>query len=69
MGVAAAGTVLAAFTGFFGAAEGSGGVRTLHAFQATFACMGLITVASAGIFAQLSADERPAAKTEADVEG
>ncbi|MFT3813612.1 MAG: multidrug transporter subunit MdtD [Acidovorax sp.] len=68
MGVAAAGGVLAAFTGVFGAA-GGGGVQTLHAFQATFACMGLMTVASAGIFAQLSADERPATKAEADLEG
>lgn len=64
MGVAAAGGVLAAFTGVFGAV-GGGGVQTLHAFQATFACMGLITVASAGIFAQLSADERPATKADA----
>ncbi|CAN5427840.1 multidrug transporter subunit MdtD [soil metagenome] len=51
MGVAAAGAVLAAFTGFFGSGEA---VQTLHSFQATFACMGLITLASAGIFWQLS---------------
>lgn len=53
MGVAAAGAVLAAFTGFFGSAQP---VQTLHAFQATFACMGLITLASAGIFWQLPPD-------------
>jgi hypothetical protein len=45
MGVAAAGAVLAAFTGLFGAGEA---VQTLHSFQATFAAMGLITLASAG---------------------
>ena len=51
MGVAAAGAVLAAFTSFFGSGEA---VQTLHSFQATFACMGLITLASAAIFWQLS---------------
>jgi MFS family permease len=51
MGVAAAGAVLAAFTGLFGSAQA---IQTLHSFQATFACMGLITLASAGIFWQLS---------------
>lgn len=51
MGVAAAGAVLAAFTGFFGSGEAA---QTLHAFQATFACMGLMTLASAGIFWQLA---------------
>ena len=51
MGVAAAGAVLAAFTSFFGTGEAA---QTLHSFQATFACMGLITLASAGIFWQLS---------------
>ncbi len=55
MGVAAAGAVLAAFTGLFGSATG---VQTLHSFQATFACMGLITLASAGIFWQLSPEVR-----------
>ena len=55
MGVAAAGAVLAAFTSFFGSA---GTLQTLQAFQATFACMGLITLASAGIFWQLSPDVR-----------
>ena len=65
MGVAAAGAALAAFTDVFGT---GGGTQTLHAFQATFACMGLITVASAGIFAQLAPDERPG-KPSADLEG
>jgi EmrB/QacA subfamily drug resistance transporter len=65
MGVAAAGTVLAAFTEVFGA---GGGAQTLHAFQATFACMGLITIASAGIFAQLAPAERPG-QPPADLEG
>lgn len=55
MGVAAAGAVLAVFTSFFGS---TGAAQTLHAFQATFACMGLITLASAGIFWQLSPDVR-----------
>lgn len=55
MGVAAAGAVLTAFTGFFGTGQA---VQTLHAFQATFACMGLITLASASIFWQLSPDSR-----------
>ena len=51
MGVAAASAVLAAYYGFFAA---SGAQRTLDAFHATFATMGLITVASAWIFWQLS---------------
>ncbi|MFC5522887.1 multidrug transporter subunit MdtD [Polaromonas jejuensis] len=62
MGVAAAGAVLAAFTAFFGSGEA---VQTLHSFQATFACMGLITLASAGIFWQLSPAVRAVKKAEA----
>jgi EmrB/QacA subfamily drug resistance transporter len=54
MGVATAGGVLAAFTGLFG---GGTPAQTLQAFHATFACMGLITLASAGIFWQLAASE------------
>ena len=50
MGVAAAGAVLAAFTEVFGHGE----AQALPAFRATFACMALITIASAGIFWQLS---------------
>ncbi|MEO6017474.1 MAG: MFS transporter, partial [Polaromonas sp.] len=51
MGVAAAGAVLAGFTDHFGKAEA---VQILHSFQATFVCMGLVTLASAAIFWQLS---------------
>lgn len=65
MGVAAAGAVLAAFTEVFG----GGGVQTLQAFRATFGCMALMTLASAGIFWQLApADSRTApAASEPDV--
>ena len=66
MGVAAAGAVLAAFTEFFG--SGGGATQTLHAFQATFACMGLVTVASAAIFAQLADQERPQHGRTADAD-
>ncbi len=56
MGVAAAGAVLAAFTAHFG----MDGAQTLQTFRATFACMALITMASAGIFWQLApADSGP----------
>ncbi|MEO5794524.1 MAG: multidrug transporter subunit MdtD [Rhodoferax sp.] len=55
MGVAAAGAVLAGFTGHF---EGAGSAQTLNAFHATFATMGLMTLASAWIFWQLSPDMR-----------
>ena len=50
MGVAAAGAVLSAYTGFFTPA---GPEQTLRAIHATFATMGLITVASSWIFWQL----------------
>ncbi|KQV61054.1 EmrB/QacA subfamily drug resistance transporter [Pelomonas sp. Root1217] len=53
MGVAAAGAVLAAFTAHFG----MDGVQTLQAFRATFVCMALITMASAGIFGQLESGD------------
>jgi EmrB/QacA subfamily drug resistance transporter len=61
MGVAAAGAVLAGFSGVFGA----GAPQTLQALQATFACMGLVTLASAAIFWQLSPRERKPGKTGA----
>ena len=70
MGVAAAGAVLAGFTAFFGSSgagiELSNGLarETLHAFQATLACMGWITLASAGIFWQLSPEVRAVRKAE-----
>ncbi|MCF8206552.1 MAG: multidrug transporter subunit MdtD [Methylotenera sp.] len=63
MGVAAAGAVLAAFTEFFGSEPG--GARTLPAFQATFGCMALITLASAGIFWQLAAADSGAGRLPA----
>jgi EmrB/QacA subfamily drug resistance transporter len=62
MGVAAAGAVLAGFTGYFG---NGGALQTLHSFQATFVCMGLITLASSGIFWQLSPAVRVVKKAEA----
>ncbi len=65
MGVAAAGAVLAAFTDFF---QPPGSAQTLQAFQATFACMGLITVASAGIFWQLSPQDRSGTQAGASVD-
>ncbi|MDB5966383.1 MAG: transporter [Polaromonas sp.] len=61
MGVAAAGAVLAGFTGHFGNAQA---VQILHSFQATFVCMGLITLASASIFWQLSPAVRVVKKAE-----
>jgi len=66
MGVAAAGAVLAAFTAFFGGEA----TQTLSSFRATFGCMALITVASAGIFWQLSPQDSSAGASskEQDVE-
>ncbi|MES2282703.1 MAG: multidrug transporter subunit MdtD [Pseudomonadota bacterium] len=61
MGVAAAGAVLAGFTGYFGGGEST---QILYAFQATFVTMGLITLASAGIFWQLSPTVRVVKKAE-----
>ena len=54
MGVASAGGVLAAFTSLFGSGQPA---QTLQAFHATFACMGLITMASTTIFWQLTPHE------------
>jgi EmrB/QacA subfamily drug resistance transporter len=53
LGVAAAGAVLAAFTAHFQAGGGVAGAQTLQAFHATFATMGLLTMASAWVFWQL----------------
>lgn len=50
MGVAVAAAVLAGFQGLWGQAGTQG---SLQAFQATFACMGLMTLFSATIFARL----------------
>ena len=55
MGVAAAGAALGAYSEVFG----SGQAQTLRAFQATFASMGLLTLAATFIFAQLAPDARP----------
>ena len=52
MGVAAAGALLASFGGYFGSA---GVQHTLNAFRATFACMGLLTLAATALFLQLPA--------------
>jgi hypothetical protein len=66
LGVAGASAVLAGFTAVFGSATP---IETLHAFQATFACMGLITLASAAIFWQLSPDERATAPAQPEPSG
>lgn len=50
LGVASAGGLLAAFTGLFGSERGA---AALPAFQWTFVCVGLVTLASAWIFWQL----------------
>lgn len=50
LGVGIAGAVLAGFHGLWGQARPE---AVLHAFQATFACMGLLTLCSASIFARL----------------
>ena len=55
LGVAAASAVLGGYTGIFGTAAP---LDTLHAFQATFATMGLITLASALIFWHLAPEAR-----------
>ena len=58
LGVAAASAVLAGYSGIFGSVTP---VATLHAFQATFATMGLITLASALIFWHLPPEARRSA--------
>ena len=66
LGVAAAGAVLAGYNGVFGTVTP---VQTLDAFQATFATMGLITVASALIFWHLPAEVRAAHPAQPEVSG
>jgi hypothetical protein len=66
LGVAAAGAVLAGYNGIFGAETAA---QTLDAFQATFASMGLITVASALIFWHLPAEVRAAQPAQPEVSG
>nr|WP_145548315.1 multidrug transporter subunit MdtD [Variovorax boronicumulans] len=65
MGVAAAGAVLAAYTGYFASAAQT---QTLFAFRATFATMGLMTIASAWIFWQLAPDTPRATPVEHPVD-
>ncbi len=66
MGVAAAGAVLAGYNGIFGTETAA---HTLDAFQATFATMGLITVASALIFWHLPSEVRAAHPAQPEVSG
>jgi hypothetical protein len=55
LGVAAASSVLGGYSGIFGSADP---IETLHAFQATFATMGLLTLTSALIFWHLPPEAR-----------
>ncbi len=66
LGVAAASTVLAGFSDLFGKAAP---VDTLHAFQATFAGMGLVTIASALIFWHLPPEARAVQPEQPEVSG
>ncbi|HEX7868076.1 MAG TPA: multidrug transporter subunit MdtD [Variovorax sp.] len=66
MGVAAAGAVLAGYNGIFGTETPA---HTLDAFQATFASMGLITVASALIFWHLPSEVRAPHPAQPEVSG
>ena len=66
LGVAAASSVLGGYSGIFGSAAP---VDTLHAFQATFATMGLITLASALIFWHLPPEARAVQPAQPEVSG
>ncbi len=66
LGVAAASSVLGGYTGMFGT---QASVDTLHAFQATFATMGLITLASAMIFWHLPPQARAVQPAQPEVSG
>ncbi len=66
LAVAAASTVLSGFTDLFGKTTP---VDTLHAFQATFAGMGLVTVASALIFWHLPPEARAVQPEQPEVSG
>ncbi|SDZ59549.1 MFS transporter, DHA2 family, multidrug resistance protein [Variovorax sp. YR266] len=66
LGVAAAGAVLAGYNGIFGTETPA---HTLDAFQATFASMGLITVASAMIFWHLPSEVRAPHPAQPEVSG
>ncbi|MDM0105213.1 multidrug transporter subunit MdtD [Variovorax sp. J22R24] len=66
LGVAAASAVLAGYTGIFGSETP---LETLHAFEATFASMGLITLASALIFWHLPPEARAVQPAQPEVSG
>lgn len=66
LGVAAASSVLGGYSGIFGAAVS---IDILHAFQATFATMGLITLASALIFWHLPPEARAVQPPQPEVSG
>ncbi|SEA75062.1 multidrug transporter subunit MdtD [Variovorax sp. YR216] len=66
LGVAVASAVLAGYTGIFGNATP---LATLHAFEATFASMGLITLASALIFWNLPPEARAVQPAQPEVSG
>ncbi|MDM0012314.1 multidrug transporter subunit MdtD [Variovorax sp. J22P168] len=66
MGVATASAVLNGYTGVFGTASP---LATLHAFEATFASMGLITLASAMIFWHLPPEARAVQPVQPEVSG
>ncbi|MFZ3117272.1 MAG: multidrug transporter subunit MdtD [Variovorax sp.] len=66
LGVAAASSVLGGYSGIFGSAAP---IDTLHAFQATFATMGLITLASALIFWHLPPEARAVQPSQPEVSG
>jgi EmrB/QacA subfamily drug resistance transporter len=65
LGVASAGALLANFEDRFGHDSAA---QALSAFHATFISVGLITLASAWIFWQLSSDEKPPARKVESVE-
>ncbi len=66
LGVAAASAVLAGYNGVFGLETAK---QTLDAFQATFATMGLVTIASALIFWHLPAEVRAGHPAQPEVSG
>ena len=69
LGVAAASSVLGGYTGIFGAASAVNALDTLHAFQATFATMGVITIASAIIFWHLPPEASAVQPSQPEVSG
>ncbi|MBB3179764.1 multidrug transporter subunit MdtD [Variovorax sp. Sphag1AA] len=66
LGVAVASAVLAGYTGVFGNATP---LATLHAFEATFVTMGLVTLASALIFWNLPPEARAVQAAQPEVSG